>query len=62
MLLIALTGYGQEHDRLRAREAGFDVHLVKPLDPAELSRALSSAEQHSEPAASPVVSVRVASA
>ena len=30
--LIALTGYGQESDRRRAREAGFDQHLVKPVD------------------------------
>jgi CheY-like chemotaxis protein len=31
MLLVALTGYGQERDRLRAREAGFDHHLLKPV-------------------------------
>jgi signal transduction histidine kinase/ActR/RegA family two-component response regulator len=30
--LVALTGYGQEEDRLRAAEAGFDHHLVKPVD------------------------------
>jgi CheY-like chemotaxis protein len=30
--LIAMTGYGQEEDRRRAREAGFDHHLVKPVD------------------------------
>ena len=29
--LVAMTGYGQESDRVRAREAGFDVHLVKPV-------------------------------
>jgi len=29
--LIAVTGYGQESDRLRARDAGFDHHLVKPV-------------------------------
>jgi signal transduction histidine kinase len=34
--LIAVTGYGQEEDRLRALEAGFDVHLVKPVDPQKL--------------------------
>ena len=32
MRLIALTGYGQESDRRRGREAGFDEHLVKPVD------------------------------
>ena len=31
MLLVALTGYGQERDRLRARQAGFDHHLLKPV-------------------------------
>ncbi|WP_152050496.1 hybrid sensor histidine kinase/response regulator [Tautonia marina] len=34
--LIALTGWGQASDRLRSREAGFDTHLVKPVDPDEL--------------------------
>ncbi|HUQ09839.1 MAG TPA: response regulator [Steroidobacteraceae bacterium] len=38
--LIALTGWGQAEDRLRSREAGFDAHLVKPVDPAELGAAL----------------------
>ena len=38
MRLIALTGYGQPHDRRAAFEAGFDFHLVKPLDPDELRR------------------------
>ncbi|HEY6133898.1 MAG TPA: PAS domain S-box protein [Rubrivivax sp.] len=42
ILLIALTGWGQEEDRQRTREAGFDVHLVKPVDPAALSRLLES--------------------
>jgi len=30
--LIALTGYGLEEDQRRARDAGFDLHLVKPVD------------------------------
>jgi CheY-like chemotaxis protein len=30
--LVALTGWGQDFDRRRSREAGFDSHLVKPLD------------------------------
>lgn len=38
--LIALTGYGQPEDRARALEAGFDVHVVKPIDPGELERIL----------------------
>ena len=35
-LLIALTGYGQSHDRLRSEEGGFQHHLVKPVDIAQL--------------------------
>ena len=31
-LIIAITGYGQEDDRRRSREAGFDHHLIKPVD------------------------------
>ena len=38
-LIIGLTGYGMPADRQRGREAGFDHHLLKPADPAEL-RAL----------------------
>jgi two-component system, sensor histidine kinase len=40
--LVALTGYGQAEDRRRTSEAGFDAHLVKPVDPDVLSRALAS--------------------
>jgi signal transduction histidine kinase len=39
--LIALTGYGGDEDRRRSREAGFDVHLTKPVDPALLRRLLA---------------------
>jgi signal transduction histidine kinase/ActR/RegA family two-component response regulator len=42
MFLVALTGYGQEEDRLRAKAAGFDAHLVKPLDFDEVGRLLQS--------------------
>jgi CheY-like chemotaxis protein len=38
--LVALTGYGRESDRQRTQEAGFDLHLVKPLEPLELKRLL----------------------
>ena len=41
--LIALTGYGQPADRTAAREAGFDGHMVKPVDPDQLLKRLSSA-------------------
>jgi signal transduction histidine kinase len=40
-VLIALTGWGQDEDRRRSREVGFDSHLVKPLDPEALSNMLS---------------------
>jgi CheY-like chemotaxis protein len=36
--LVAVTGWGQENDRQRSREAGFDAHLVKPVDLAELMK------------------------
>jgi CheY-like chemotaxis protein len=32
MLLVALTGWGQEEDREQSRDAGFDAHMVKPVD------------------------------
>ena len=31
---MAVTGWGQQQDRLRAAQAGFDMHLTKPVDPA----------------------------
>ena len=42
MVLIALTGYGQEEDKRLSREAGFDSHLVKPVDLAALLQLLAS--------------------
>jgi PAS domain S-box-containing protein len=39
--LIAVSGYGQDSDRRRSREAGFDSHLVKPVDPEELLALLN---------------------
>ncbi|MEZ2351781.1 response regulator [Caballeronia sp. RCC_10] len=41
-LLIAVTGYGQAHDRQRSKEAGFDHHLVKPVAFAEIRRAVQA--------------------
>jgi signal transduction histidine kinase/ActR/RegA family two-component response regulator len=40
--LIAVTGYGGEDDRRRSREAGFDLHLTKPVDPGQLKRVLQT--------------------
>ncbi|HEY9422165.1 MAG TPA: PAS domain S-box protein [Thermoanaerobaculia bacterium] len=44
VMIVAVTGYGQEEDRRRTREAGFDRHLVKPVDP-ELLRKLIAERQ-----------------
>ena len=41
-LLIALSGYGQPEARQRAREAGFDAHLTKPVTPGELSAFIAA--------------------
>jgi CheY-like chemotaxis protein len=43
MVIVALTGWGQEEDRRRSREAGFDHHLVKPVEIAALQAILQSA-------------------
>jgi CheY-like chemotaxis protein len=43
VLLVAITGYGQDGDRRRSREAGFDVHLTKPIDPDVLDALLANA-------------------
>jgi PAS domain S-box-containing protein len=40
-IVVALTGWGQPHDRGASREAGFDHHLVKPVDPAALGKVLA---------------------
>ncbi len=42
VVLIAATGWGQEDDRRRSREAGFDHHMVKPVDPAALLELLGA--------------------
>ena len=49
MKLIALTGYGQSADMRQAREAGFDLHLVKPVDPGRLDEALRTLPPTAEP-------------
>jgi PAS domain S-box-containing protein len=40
-MIVALTGWGQEEDKRRATEAGFDRHFTKPLDPAELQKLIN---------------------
>jgi PAS domain S-box-containing protein len=41
LILVAVTGWGQEVDRHRSREAGFDTHIVKPVDPDVLMRLVA---------------------
>jgi two-component system CheB/CheR fusion protein len=50
VLLIAVTGYGQEVDRLRSYSAGFNEHLVKPVDPASLESILAAPKEKSNAA------------
>jgi signal transduction histidine kinase/ActR/RegA family two-component response regulator len=50
--LIAVTGYGREEDRRKSKEAGFDLHLTKPVDPVQL-RILLQSEGTRPAAASP---------
>lgn len=44
MILIAVTGYGNEEDRRRSQEVGFNHHLVKPVDPDELHRIIADTD------------------
>ena len=48
--LIALTGWGQDADRQRSREAGFDHHLLKPIDPTALLELLLTLASPAQPA------------
>jgi CheY-like chemotaxis protein len=42
LVLVAVTGWGQEEDRRRSSEAGFTAHMVKPVDPDALVKILTS--------------------
>jgi CheY-like chemotaxis protein len=44
MLLIALTGWGQDEDRRRSQEAGFNFHIVKPVELAALEKLLAGVQ------------------
>jgi PAS domain S-box-containing protein len=44
ILMVALTGWGQDEDRRRSFEAGFDQHLVKPVEPEEIKKLLAGLE------------------
>ena len=42
VVLVALTGWWQDDDRRKSQDAGFDVHMVKPIEPAALERLVTS--------------------
>ena len=50
MLLVAMTGWGQEEDRRRSKDAGFDAHLVKPADGTEVMRLMERTRRVACPA------------
>jgi len=41
LLIVAVTGWGQERDKARSRQAGFDLHLVKPITAEDITRVLN---------------------
>jgi len=47
ILVVAMTGWGQERDKQQAKAAGFDAHLTKPVDPAALTGLLAGAVRRS---------------
>jgi CheY-like chemotaxis protein len=49
MLLVAVTGWGQADDKARARAAGFDHHLTKPVDPDQVERLINESRASAPP-------------
>jgi len=49
VVIIAQTGWGQDEDRKRTHDAGFDLHLVKPVDPLALMKLLTGLSNTAEP-------------
>jgi signal transduction histidine kinase/DNA-binding response OmpR family regulator len=49
-MIVAVSGYGQEQDRLRSKSVGFDYHVVKPIDPTVLAGLVGSLRQSREAA------------
>jgi len=47
--LVALTGFGCDEDRRRTRAAGFDLHLLKSMDPMDLRKLLDRHSEHRRP-------------
>jgi CheY-like chemotaxis protein len=52
--LVALTGWGQLGDRQRSQDAGFDQHLVKPVEPELLRQTLADLPDHPTRAHTPL--------
>jgi CheY-like chemotaxis protein len=52
-VFVALSGYGREEDRRRSQEAGFDHHLVKPVDPRGIDELLAQLSRWRTKSASP---------
>jgi CheY-like chemotaxis protein len=50
VMLVALTGWGQDEDKRRSKEAGFDHHLTKPPDPEVLERLIAECGKGDSPA------------
>ncbi|MCA9151610.1 MAG: hypothetical protein KDA92_19995, partial [Planctomycetales bacterium] len=44
-LFVAVTGFGREEDRRQTEEAGFHLHVVKPVDPYELLETIAQRQQ-----------------
>ncbi|WP_437681765.1 hybrid sensor histidine kinase/response regulator [Sorangium sp. So ce131] len=53
LVLVALTGWGQQEDKQRATEAGFDVHLTKPVDPGAIKALLADLDERRRAPAHP---------
>ena len=45
VVMVACTGWGQEQDKQRSQEAGFNLHMVKPVDPATLENLLAGLQE-----------------
>ena len=43
-MIAAISGWGQEEDKRRSQEAGFDLHLIKPVGPAAIEKLLGEVE------------------
>ncbi|MGZ8196798.1 MAG: ATP-binding protein [Burkholderiales bacterium] len=62
LVLVAVSGWGQDSDKARSAAAGFDAHIVKPLDPAELGSVFELARAKRSPAEGPAERLRPAAA